>query len=232
MGGRQSCKLFIIKVDYFSEFLKWDIYFNFSIFTVINQYFISLHSWMIFLTSGTLFDILRMLSLFLDSRKFFRSYYNQEKNLTISNLKLLFCVILFQLLSKIGIFIIVNSKHNSIFNSFREISFANFLFTFHYVYGNGWENWIDKNIILLCFIKDSPRLVQVFPQNFSFTFLGYKSESWVSAWVRNWYRLHVLPLFDCNISEDSVDYNLNNVSKNVNWNDSDVFIKEECTSFR
>lgn len=141
------------RLIYFSEFLKWDIYFSFSIFTVINQYFISLHSWMIFLTSGTLFDILRMLSLFLDSRKIFRSYYNQEKNLTISNLKLLFCVILFQLLSKIGIFIIVNSKHNSIFNSLREISFTNFLFTFHYVYGNGWENWIDKKIILLCFIR-------------------------------------------------------------------------------
>ena len=92
---------------------------------------------MIFLTSGTLLDIMRMLSLFLDSRKIFRSYYNQEKNLTISNLKLLFCVILFQLLSKIAIFIIVNSKHNSIFNSLREISFANFLFTFQYVYGNG-----------------------------------------------------------------------------------------------
>lgn len=145
------------RLIYFSEFLKWDIYFNFGIFTVINQYFISLYSWMIFLTSGTLLDILRMLSLFLDSRKIFRSYYNQEKNLTISNLKLLFCVILFQLLSKIAIFIIVNSKHNTIFNSLREISFANFLFTFQYVYGNGWENWIDKKIILLCFIKDSPR---------------------------------------------------------------------------
>ena len=65
-----------------------------------------LHSWIIFLTSGTLYSILRMSSLFLHSRnRPLKSYYSKttkRKCVTLSNLKLLLlCFFLFQLLNKI-----------------------------------------------------------------------------------------------------------------------------------
>ena len=50
MEGWQFFKLFIIKVDYLFYFIKLlnrDIYFNFSIFIIIDRYFISQHSWIL-----------------------------------------------------------------------------------------------------------------------------------------------------------------------------------------
>ena len=50
MEGWQFFKLFIIKVDYLLYFIKLlnrDIYFNFSIFIIINRYFTSQHSWIL-----------------------------------------------------------------------------------------------------------------------------------------------------------------------------------------
>ena len=50
MKGWQFFKLFIIKVDYLFYFIKLlnrDIYFNFSIFIIIDIYFISQHSWIL-----------------------------------------------------------------------------------------------------------------------------------------------------------------------------------------
>ena len=78
---------------------------NFSIFIVINISFLLRKSWIIFLTSGTLYSILMMSSLFLHSRnRNLKSYYNKttkRKCVTLSNLKLLLlCFLLFQLLSK------------------------------------------------------------------------------------------------------------------------------------
>ena len=81
---------------------------NFSIFIVINISFLLRKSWIIFLTSGTLYSILMMSSLFLHSRnRNLKSYYNKttkRKCVTLSNLKLLLlCFLLFQLLSKIDL---------------------------------------------------------------------------------------------------------------------------------
>ena len=106
MGGEQFYRSFIIRVEYlfhYNEFFNRDTFFNFSIFTIIDRYFLLLHSWIIFLTSGTLYSILRMSSLFLHSRnRPIKSYYNKttkRKCVTLSNLKfLLLCFFLFQLL--------------------------------------------------------------------------------------------------------------------------------------
>ena len=111
MGVVQFCRSFIIRVVYlfyYTEFFNRDAFFNFSIFTIINRYFLFLHSWIIFLTSGTLYSILTMSSLFLHSRnRPLKSYYNKttkRKCVTLSNLKLLLlCFFLFQLLNKIDI---------------------------------------------------------------------------------------------------------------------------------
>ena len=74
----------------------------------MDRYVWLLHSWIIFLTSGTLCSILSMSSLFLNSRnRPFMSYYNttiKGKCVTLFNMKLLLlCFFLFQLLSKIDI---------------------------------------------------------------------------------------------------------------------------------
>ena len=112
MGGGQFYRSFIIRVldylFYYTKFFNRDTFFNFSIFTIIDRYFLLLHSWIIFLTSGTLYSILRMSSLFLHSRnRPLKSYYNKttkRKCVTLSNLKLLLlCFFLFQLLNKIDI---------------------------------------------------------------------------------------------------------------------------------
>ena len=83
-----------------------DIFFNSSIFTIINISFLLRNSWIIFLTWGTLYSILMMSSLFLHSRnRNLKSYYEKTtkgKCVTLSNLKLLLlCFVLFQLLNKI-----------------------------------------------------------------------------------------------------------------------------------
>ena len=100
----------MIKVDYlffYTEFFNRDTFFSFSILTIIDRYFLLLHSCIIFLTLGTLYGILRMSSLFLHSRnRTLEPYYNTTikiKCVTLSNLKLLLCFFLFQLLSKIAI---------------------------------------------------------------------------------------------------------------------------------
>ena len=112
MGGGQFYRSFIIRVldylFYYTKFFNRDTFFNFSIFTIIDRYFLLLHSWIIFLTSGTLYSILRMSSLFLHSRnRPVKSCYNKttkRKCVTLSNLKLLLlCFFLFQLLNKIDI---------------------------------------------------------------------------------------------------------------------------------
>ena len=111
MQGGQFYRSFIIRIDYlfyYIEFFNRDIFFNFSIFTIIDRYFLLLHSWIIFLTSGTPYSILRMSSLFLHSRnRPLKSYYNKttkRKCIILSNLKLLLlCFFLSQLLNKIDI---------------------------------------------------------------------------------------------------------------------------------
>ena len=112
MGGGQFYRSFIIRVldylFYYTKFFNRDTFFNFSIFTIIDRYFLLLHSWIIFLTSGTLYSILRMSSLFLHSRnRPLKSYYNKttkRKCVALSNLKLLLlCFFLFQPLNKIDI---------------------------------------------------------------------------------------------------------------------------------
>ena len=117
MGGGQFYRSFIIRVDYliyYAKLFNRDAFFNFSIFTIINRYFLLLHSCIIFLTSGTLYSILRKSSLFSHSRNRPRkSYYNnttKKKCVTLSNLKLLLlCFFLFQLLKKL-IYAKVESK--------------------------------------------------------------------------------------------------------------------------
>ena len=72
MGGGQFYRSFIIRVlgylFYYTKFFNRDTFFNFNIFTIIDRYFLLLHSWIIFFTSGTLYSILRLSSLFLHSR--------------------------------------------------------------------------------------------------------------------------------------------------------------------
>ena len=71
MGEGQFYRSFRITVDYlfyYTEFFERDTFFNFSIFTITDKYFLLLHSWIIFLTSGTLYGTLEMSSLFLHSR--------------------------------------------------------------------------------------------------------------------------------------------------------------------
>ena len=111
MGGGQFYRWFIIRVDYlfyYTKLFNRNTFFNFSVFTIIDRSFLLLHSWIIFLTSGTMYSILRMSSLFLHSRdRPLKSYYNKttkRKCVTLSNLKLLLlCFFLFQLLNKIDI---------------------------------------------------------------------------------------------------------------------------------
>ena len=155
MGRRQLYKTFIIRVlDYFfyyTKFFNENRFFNFSIFTIIDRYFLVLHSWIIFLTSGTLYNILRMSSLFLHSKnRPVKSYYNKttkRKYDTLSNLKLLLLrFFLFQLLNKIDI-------RKSRVRNLKEVNTHEFL----RLYGISWENWIVKKIFCLCFIKDSFR---------------------------------------------------------------------------
>ena len=108
MKGDQFIRSFIIKVDYLFYFIKFfnrDTYFTFSILTIIDRCFILLQSWIILVTSCTLYGIFRMSSLFLHSRKrTFKSYYNtiiKRKCPKMSNLKLLLLYfLLFQLLNK------------------------------------------------------------------------------------------------------------------------------------
>ena len=99
MRGGQFYRSFIIRVDYSfcnTNFFNRDTFFNFSIFTIINRYFLLLHSWIIFLTSGTLYSILRMSSLFLHSRnRPLKSYYNKttkRKYVTGTGLFAKFCL--------------------------------------------------------------------------------------------------------------------------------------------
>ena len=109
MGGGQFYRSFIIRVldylFYYTKFFNRDTFFNFSIFTIIDRYFLLLHSWIIFLTSGTLYSILRMSSLFSHSRnRPLKSYYNKatkRKCVILSNFKLLLlCFFLFLLLHR------------------------------------------------------------------------------------------------------------------------------------
>ena len=90
------------------ELFNRDTFFNFSVFTIIDRYFLLIHSWINFLTSGTLYSILRMSSFFSPSRnRPFKLYYNKttkRKCVTLSNLKLvLLRFFLFQLLNEIVI---------------------------------------------------------------------------------------------------------------------------------
>ena len=103
MGGGQFYRSFIIRaldyLFYYTNFFNRDTFFNFSIFTIIGRYFLLLHSWIIFLTSGTLYNILKM-SLFLYSRnRPVKLNYNKatkRKCVTLSHLKLLLlCFFLF-----------------------------------------------------------------------------------------------------------------------------------------
>ena len=111
---------------FYTEFFNRDIFFNFSISTIIDRYFLLLHSWMIFLTSGTLYGILRLSSLFLNSRnKPLNSYYNKttkRKCVTLSNLKLLLCFFLFQLLNIIDIHKLIDFRFMIVF--FPEKAFT------------------------------------------------------------------------------------------------------------
>ena len=110
MEEGQFYKSFIIRVDYlfyYTEFFNGDTFFNFSIFTIIDRYFLLLHS-RIILTSCTLYSILSMASLSLYSRnRPLKSYYNKtikRKFAILSNSKLLLLrFFLFQLLNKIDI---------------------------------------------------------------------------------------------------------------------------------
>ena len=111
MEGGQSYRSFIIRVDYLfysTEIFNKNTVFNFTIFSIIDRYFLLLHSWIIFLVSGTLNVSSRMSSLFLNSRnRLLKSYYNKtikRKCVALSTLKLLllYCF-LFQLLNKIDL---------------------------------------------------------------------------------------------------------------------------------
>ena len=107
-----------------------------------------------------------------------KSYCNitvREKCLTISYLKLPFCFLFFQLLSKIN-------KHKSRFNNLKEISTREFL-CLHSIRGLWNWNWLR----ILNSWDDYPsmlyqRFIWIFLRNFAHTFLGHKAESRVSAW--------------------------------------------------
>ena len=111
MEGGQSYRSFIIRVDYLfysTEIFNKNTVFNFTVFSIIDRYFLLLHSWLIVLVSGTLNVIQRMSSLFLNSRnRPLKSYYNKtikRKCVTISTPKLLLLYyFLFQLLNKIDL---------------------------------------------------------------------------------------------------------------------------------
>ena len=94
MRGGQFYRSFIIRVNYLfysTEFLTEITFINFSIFTIIGRYFLLRYSWLIFLTSGTLYGILRMSSLFLHSKnRPLKSYYNKttkRKCVTLCNIE-------------------------------------------------------------------------------------------------------------------------------------------------
>ena len=102
-----------------------DAFFRFSIFTIANKYFLLLHSWTIFLTSSTLYSILRVSSLFLDFRnrplKLYCKKQSRGKCVTLSNLKLLLlCFFLYQLLNK-------TDTRKSKIKNLKEVSTREFL---------------------------------------------------------------------------------------------------------
>ena len=108
MGGEKFHRLFLIRVYYLFHYIKFfntlEIHqryiFQFQYFHHYQQIFLSLHSWFIFLTSGTLYSTLRMSSLFSHSRNGpLKSYHNKttkRKCVTLSCLKFFllrsFCV--------------------------------------------------------------------------------------------------------------------------------------------
>ena len=79
MGGQQFQRSFIVRVEYLYYYMNFlTEIFNFSIITIIERYVLLLHSWIILLTSVTLYTILRKSSFFLHSRNRTRkSYYNK-----------------------------------------------------------------------------------------------------------------------------------------------------------
>ena len=111
MGGIDFYSSFIIKVDclfHFTECVNRDTFLVLVFSPLSIDLFWLLQSWIIFLTWGTLYRILRMSSLFLHSiNRTRKSHYNttiKKKCDTPSNLKLLLlCSFLFQVLSKIDI---------------------------------------------------------------------------------------------------------------------------------
>ena len=148
---------------YYTKFFNRNTVFNFSIFTIIDRYFLLLHRWIIFLTSGTLYDILRMPSLFLYSRnRTVKPYHNtsiKRKYVTLSNLKLLLlCFFPFQLLNKIDI-------RKSRIENLKEVHSRQFLCLNLIISVEFVEKTELLRILCPCFIKDSFRQVEVFSQN-------------------------------------------------------------------
>ena len=124
-------------------------FFRFSIFTIANKYFLLLHSWTIFLTSSTLYSILRVSSLFLDSRnrplKLYCKKQSRGKCVTLSNLKLLLlCFFLYQLLNK------ADTRKSKIKN-LKEVSTREFLYL-HSSKSMKLAEIIVNKIDCLCFI--------------------------------------------------------------------------------
>ena len=225
IGGGQFHRSFIIRVDYifyYTEFFDIDTFFNFSIFTIIDIYFLLLHSWIIFLTSGTLYGIFRMSSLFLHSRnRTLKSYYNKatrRKCVTLSNLELfLLCYFLFQLLNKIDIrksrienLKEVNTRESICLHSIKSMELVEktellrrlSVYALSKIHLDRCASFCKILLILSWYISLNPGTVH-----------GIQNEN----------LLHVLPFHDCIFSGDSFYYNLNSLSKNVSKNEWNVF---------
>ena len=163
-----------------------------------------LHYWIIFLTSCTLYGILRMSSLFLHFRnRTLKSFYNttiRRKCVILSNLKLLLlCYFLFQFSRKIDI-------RKSRIENLKEVSTRE----------------------TLSFIKDLFRRYGTFRKILLILSWDINLNPGTVHGIQNENLLHVLPFHDCGFSGDEFYYKLNSLSEDVSRNDWDVFKKREC----
>ena len=214
MGGGQFYRSFIIRVAYLfydTKFFNRDTFFNLSIFTIIAGYFLLLYGWIIFLTSGTLYSILRMSSLFLHSRnRPFTSYYNKttkRKCVTLSNLQLLLlCFFLFQLLNKTDI-------RKSRIENLKEVNTHEFL-CLHSI-----KELVEKTESLRGLSVYA--LSKIHLERYEFLRKIVLILSWdinlnpgPVHGIQNENLLHALPFHDCNFSGDNFYYNINSLSEN------------------
>ena len=171
-----------------------------------------LHNWIIFLTSGTLYGIFRMSSVFINCRnRTVKSYYNttiKRKCVTLSNFRFLFSAFfLFQLLNKINI-------HKSRFENLKEVNISQF-FCLHPIMSMELVEKIELLRRLATYASSKIHLDR---------YQSFRKILLIVSWdinfnpapvhgTQNKNMLHLPPFHDCNFIGDWFFFNLNSLKK-------------------